>query len=63
MDCGPTYNETAIDIVLDDEMLLKMNMNTGRAAGATMMSTNRRSPRYIGEYEETEEDGKKTKRQ
>ena len=60
---GPSYIE-GCDIVLDDELLLKININTSRGgAAAALISTNRRSPRYVGEYDETEDDeGKKTYR-
>jgi hypothetical protein len=50
-------------LIIDDDYLLKLNMNTSRGAAAALISSNRRSPRYEGEYDESDDDGKQTKRQ
>jgi hypothetical protein len=40
---------TENDLTIDDEYLLKMN--SGRGGISALISTNRRSPRYLGDYD------------
>ena len=60
---GPLYTEAQGDVEIDDEYLLKLNQNTSRGAAAALISTNRRSPRYLGEYDKSDEDEDHTKKQ
>jgi len=42
---------------------LKFNQNTSRGAAGALISTNNRSPRYLGEYDKTDEEEVQTMRQ
>jgi hypothetical protein len=42
---------------------VKLNLNTGRGAAAALISPIRRSPRYLGEYDKSDDEGMATMRQ
>ncbi len=54
---SPHIEEVTInDVTLDNELLQKLNngQTTRRAINITMVSTARRSPRYLGKYDDAE---------